>query len=555
MTFSALVAACIAVVIAGTTSVAQSVPGGLTAAPAAGVGVYVLDGAAGRRTVARPAAGADVGLGLGARWGLGAAYRTVDPGGEDRRVHAVSAALRWVALDRLSLRVGLEAGGQLAGPTREGGELGYGPRAGVTLDVPLSLRWSLAVGASVAGLAGDGPADLWTEATAGVQVRPFARRCGPPAPADLEVPRSLLPFERGRFVLDGGPASEVVWEFGDGVVLRGGAVERAFGEPGTYAYRATVVRCGALHVIEGTVAVAPPCWAPPTVEVVARAPTLASDPFVVRAPIAVAPLTPVVLSAQAGGTPPLTYRWRYPGGTDTTAALALRYPVGGRYRVELEVTNCTGRTATAVTEIAVNEQLLPGPIQIAFDFAQCVPASLSNLPLPQLPPAFRGNTLPSPEELRPFATALAEDPSLVLVVDGYADEVDASYNWALSWGRADMTRRYLQDVFRRHYPPGLLDGRLVVRAWGETETPACTSRSPLLGCLEQRRIHLHLATRTHTPPEGAPPCGRPVPPRTPRREPSQCRVPPELAEPGRTAPLDCSEARRDPEPASGSGRR
>jgi hypothetical protein len=536
MPFRTLVGVGLAVA-AGATAAAQPAPGGLSAAPAAGVGVYVLDGAAGRRTVARAATGADVGLALSSRWGVGVAYRTVDPGGEDRRVHAASAALRWVALDRPGLRLSLEAGGQLAGPAREGGESGYGPKAGVSLDVPLSPRWSLAAGASVAGLAGDGPADLWTEATAGVRVRPFARRCEPPTVADLDAPRTLLTFERGRFALDAGRAADVVWAFGDGAVLRGAAVVRAFGEPGTYAYRAMVARCGTLHVIEGAVAVAPPCWAPPVAEIVARTPTLASPPFLARAPIVVPPLTPVVLSARASGTPPLAYRWRYPGGVDTTATLTLRYAARGRYLVELEVTNCTGRTATVPAEIVVDERQRPGEIRVAFDFARCVPAPVPDIP-PPLGPAFRNNTLPSPEELHPFAVALEEDPELVLVVDGYADEVGASYNWALSWGRADVVARYLREVFAEYYPAVPLGGRLVMRAWGETRTPVCTPRHPSLGCLEQRHVRVYLAERDASRDEGAEPTGRPVPVRLPSRRLSECPAPPPPAESARTTPAD-----------------
>ena len=488
---------------------AQPAPGSVTVAPASGIGLYAADSVAGHRAVAaRPAFGADAYVALGAGWDLAAGYRTLDPGGDAHRLHSPSLSVRRTVRGADGVRLALELGGHLT-DTFRGGDLGRGPRLGASLHVPLSGLVGLDLGTSAAflfpdeaadGVDGGRPFDFLGGASVALSFGVYDSRCDPPAVQAVAAPAALNPYERAAFVVvEEGRDATVVWTFSDGVQAAGQAVERGFVETGTYAYRVTVAACGGVATAEGTVVVTEPCWSPPTATIVG----LSTGP--------VGPFTPVVLAARAEGTPPLSYRWRYPGGSDTTAAVALAFGAEGAHPVELSVTNCTGQTAIARTAVEVHRSVpdnplaLP-PLAVAFDFESCRPLTVPPAPSPAAfaRPLGRANAvhpldidevIPR-DDLLPFAEALRSSPDHVLVVEAYADTVHAPFNVGLSQGRAEVFYDYVMDVLAPEVAD--LQDRVFAYGWGtapEHARPECLAEDPAPGCFRQRHAVLTIEPR------------------------------------------------------------
>ena len=384
-------------------------------APVAGAALVLDEGAH-----LGDALGADASLALSPHWGLGLGARTVDaPAG--RLALADLAGRHSVRLGDAALT--LQAGALLA---RQSGTWAGGPHLGLALDVPLTPHAALTVSTTARGLVRDGGLDGLVEATAGVRLAPFGRACAAPQVHAVAAPQSLLPGQPARFEASvRGRAERVRWTFGDDSTVDGPVVDRVFTEVGVVAWRVAAEGCGGVHVAQGTVQVAPLCTAPPRVSVEAS-PSGRTVPG-----------APVQLRAVSTGTPPLRYSWRHVGGTDTTRTLTVAYATPGLYAVDLDVTGCAG-TATARGLVQVDS--VGAPVTARFGFGRCDTQEPDG---PRAGPSVED--LLNPAVLAGFALRLRQQPEALLLIEGYADTTNASFNDALSWGRAILVERHIRE--------------------------------------------------------------------------------------------------------------
>lgn len=476
-----LLVLCVGLVFSGVTR-AQ---GNASVSPQTGVIISNTDSG----TSISGAAGLDAGASLGSNWSVSSGYRTFDPGGGGRRVHAASLGVGRTFATVGSGRLVVSVGAQAASPLRTGDRASYGPRLGLTLDVPVAPRWSVGIAAAATGLATDGGADeavapygVLAEATAALRFYPLRSTCSAPSAWEVAAPGSLLAYERGTFRVQTPRTAapiDVVWEFDDGPASSGEAVQRVFPKAGTHAYRAVVTHCAGTAVVEGVVDVVEPCWTPPAIDRVIQVPAVA------------APGEPVEVSVVLAGTAPLSVRWRHAGRTDTTATL--RFPAGlsRSTAVDVEATNCTGRVASARAIVAVDPDRTPSPIAAAFEYGRC---TLDPTPVPFGVPLVDADASLNTEYVRMIGDFLLESDLHSVIIEGYADDAPATFNLDLSGWRAHTVRRLLEDELSSLYPLlGDVSSRIRTYALGTETGTECDVREPPGGCLDQRRAVVSLS--------------------------------------------------------------
>ena len=157
----------------------------------------------------------------------------------------------------------------------------------------------------------------------------------------------------GTASTDGGPVVAWAWDFGDGGTAGGAVVEHTFAA-GTYTVTLTVTdTCGFRATVEKRVTVASSCepvtadfgWQPPEVRV--------------HRPVTFT----VVLS---GGTPPITYTWRWGDGSPDTVTRLLSvqhtFARSGEFTVTLLAENDCTSGPVAVHRVIVRSYLLYLPL-------------------------------------------------------------------------------------------------------------------------------------------------------------------------------------------------
>lgn len=505
----ALFTAAVSLLVAGA-ALAQPSGSRVAIAPVSGVAVYAADSVSQSGVVARPALGGEIAVGLAPSWGAALRYQTLAPGGGNDRVHSVALAVRraWGGED--GPRAVLGVGGHLTDTFRGNRAIGYGPVAEVGVDLPLTSALSLGVSSSTALVLPDGAADARsgglgfdllanTAATLRLQL---GRGCTLPTLDEVRVPTTLLRYEPGTFSVRAPDDAVVVWEFEGLGAVDGRTVTQAFVEPGPQAYRLTVAACGEAVVLEGSVDIEALCLTPPSVQMVGGK---VDDTGV------------SVFRAVADGTPPLRYQWTYRGvpidSTREEISLLTGLEEPGTHPLEVAVSNCTGQIARDQANVVI-EPDSSLTFTLGFAFNQCCPpqsaraASLLEPPEPE-------ESCPSPDRalrqlvraqpilgqwLLDLRAALADTTGTsvaagrVLVVEGYADFIDAPYNRALALARAHAVGQFFQAILPTRVNPALAgvlrpypEGRLLVLGRGQTRTPTCNGvLDP--GCVRQRRV-------------------------------------------------------------------
>lgn len=241
----------------------------------------------------------------------------------------------------------------------------FGPLLGLGLDVPVSGRMSLFIGATshlafpddaVDGRddGGSGSFDLLSSFGAGFKFN-FKSGVVKPEVLALEGPGELRAGQAGRFIATVNEKAtrpvEYQWEWGDGTTSHGLTVQHTYGSPGTYTVRFTATNRGGTDTETLTVRVIE--------AVAANIVTMSADPMTPDT------RTPVRFSANVRGTAPLSYRWDFGDGTTSAEAEPTHtFGEAGTYVVELAVENAFGRDRRTLS-ISVQSYLAELCLEVA----------------------------------------------------------------------------------------------------------------------------------------------------------------------------------------------
>ncbi|QXD14970.1 PKD domain-containing protein [Rhodocaloribacter litoris] len=230
--------------------------------------------------------------------------------------------------------------------------IGWGPSAGLGLDVAVSGRTSLVFewntdfsldDAAVDGTTdgGFGSVDALNGLTFGVKYS-FRKAFSPVQVYGISGPATLQVGETGTFTADTNLESATqpvsyTWTFGDGTEGRGVTVRHAYDRPGTYTVAFTAENDRSTDTETFTVEVVPP-------------PVPAQIVSLTASPTAPDTQTEVTFTATVTGDAPLAYRWQVNDGTTAEGErFSHTFSEPGTYEVSLTVTNEHGTDTETLT--------------------------------------------------------------------------------------------------------------------------------------------------------------------------------------------------------------
>ena len=240
---------------------------------------------------------------------------------------------------------------------------GFGPSAGLGLDIVLSPRSSLVLEWLANMTFPDdaidgrdetprpdpnddpvdlGPFDLISSVTLGFKYN-FKSALTPVTIMDIECPSTLTVNETGTFTAtinsDASQPLDNRWAFGDGATGTGLTTSHSYDQPGTYTVTFTSSNRGSTDTETCTVEVIP---APVPAGIV----SLTANPqsFELCEPVT------VNFSANVNGDTPITYSWDFgDGSTGSGATPSHTYTEPGTYTVTLTATNAAGTDTRTIT--------------------------------------------------------------------------------------------------------------------------------------------------------------------------------------------------------------
>jgi outer membrane protein OmpA-like peptidoglycan-associated protein len=230
------------------------------------------------------------------------------------------------------------------------GQRGFGPTAGLGLDIVLSDRISLIAehntmvifpdkAADNSDSNGFGPADYISTLTLGLKFS-FKSAFTPVEITSMDCPANLRVGETGNFATAANPdATQPVsysWAFGDGSTASGMSASKSWNAPGSYTVTATANNGRSTSTSSCTVAVTA---LPPEIVTMSAS----STTFDVCEP------RTVNFTSNVRGEN-VTYRWDFgDGSTGTGANPSHTYSQAGAYTVTLTITNDGGSTSRSLT--------------------------------------------------------------------------------------------------------------------------------------------------------------------------------------------------------------
>lgn len=243
--------------------------------------------------------------------------------------------------------------GDTAGFPEETG-IGFGPLAGLGLDIRLTDRVSL--GLETGGLfvlpdgAADGIGDSlgdwlgWNTVSLGFDLKKFVPVMVTDVICPVDVVDTGAPVTfTGSVNMDATPLVESSWNFGDGAVANGMTATHSFSQEGTYNVTFAVSNGNGRAMDSRTcvVTVEDPCEDAVITSMTASnmAPDTRSN---------------VSFSANVSGSAPMSYSWDFgDGSTSTSSNPSHTFSEAGTYTVTLEVTNCGGTVRRTMTIVVV----------------------------------------------------------------------------------------------------------------------------------------------------------------------------------------------------------
>lgn len=244
---------------------------------------------------------------------------------------------------------------------------GFGPTAGLGLDIVLSPRSSLVLewlaNATFPDDAIDGvdetivegredavdfaPFDLYSSVTLGFKYN-FKSALTPVSILNISCPGTLEVNETGTFTASiNSNASTPLdnrWNFGDGATGTGLTASHSYDQPGTYTVTFTSSNRGSTDTETCTVEVVP---APAPASIVSV--TANPQSFELCEPVS------VNFSANVSGDTPVTYSWDFgDGSTGSGATPSHTYTEPGTYTVTLTATNASGTDTRTITVEALD---------------------------------------------------------------------------------------------------------------------------------------------------------------------------------------------------------
>lgn len=357
-------------------------------------------------------------------------------------------------------------------------ETGIGPTTGIGLDAAVTDRLGIFIELNGIFSFDDGALDLAdTEQQArpgqdrgidasdfdaftffGFGVRLNMRSPFVPVLVDCSGPLQLVPNETGTFSAtineDATRPVNVAWDFRDGGTASGLLATRSFAEPGTYAVTVTATNARSSDAATCPVEV----LAPPMCQITAVPATLS---------MCRQPLDPVQFQSTVTGAPPITYRWDFgDGASSTSAEPSHRYtrtdaePDILTVTASLNVSNAAGATTCSVP-VAIE----PCPCRDLAELGQvCYERNESLLP---------GG--PSRQNLQNNVEALRANPSILVLVEGYASPNERNAQSLAD----DRARAVAQFYIDNGIDPSRIMTRSVVQEVASKTGPVCTLTIPL----------------------------------------------------------------------------